>query len=228
MTPKETIEQDGRLLVEDVLLRSQFAKTEMCKLEAMSDNPAMMFVVVESNETNPEHDTCVEYQKEIGLSQPYHVAMVPLIHKDDVVDCIEDVVKAMPIAKFDFIILAVEGYTRSMSNDDEGRNTMTNMERGDLEKEFRENPFTDVGEAHIITAINWEADRLWHAVAPYKYDDRGVPQFSEPMCDSMELTDDSDYGRIPDTLGAICKYMQMALRTSEYHDLLARARKEGR
>lgn len=228
MNTKETIERDGQILVEDVILRSQFAKKEMCKLEPMSDNPAIMLVAVESNESNPEHDTCVEFQQEVGLSKPYHLAMIPLIHKEDVVDCIEDVVKAMPIAKFDFIILAVEGYTRAFTNADEGREKVKEMMRGDLQKEFQENPFTDVSEAHVITAINWGAEKLWHSVAPYKYDDHGVPQFSEPKAEVCEITEDSDMGRIPDTLIAICQYMEMAVRTSEYQDLLSRARKEGK
>jgi hypothetical protein len=225
---KEAIERDGQILVEDVIIRSQFAKIEMCKSEPMSDNPAIMLIAVESNETNPEHDTCVEFQQEVGLSKPYHLAMIPLIHKEDVVDCIEDVVKAMPIAKFDFIILAVEGYTRSFTDPEEGRANMKNMNRGDLQKEFQENPFTDVCEAHVITAINWGADKLWHSVAPYKYDDQGIPQFSEPKAEVCELKEDSEFGRIPDTLIAICQYMEMALRTSEYQDLLARARKDGK
>lgn len=227
MNTKEATERDAKILIEDTVMRSQYAKTEMCKMEPMSDNPAMMLIAVESDETNPEHDSCVEFQQENGLSKPYHIAMIPLVHKEDVVDCIDDVVRAMPIAKFDFIILAVEGYTRKFESD-ESREQAMNMEKGALEKEFRENPFTDVREAHVITAINWEGDTLWHTVTPYTYDDSGVPVWSETQADVNELTDDSDFGRIPNTLMAVVKFMRISLATSEYSDLLRKAKKEGR
>lgn len=221
MTNFETIQKDGQILVEDTLKRSFFAKKKMCEREAMTDIPAVMLLVAESNETNPDHDVCLEYQKEVGLTKPYHVAMVPLLHKEDVVDSIEDVVRAMPIMKFDFIVIAVEGYAKGSGNQNPNE-----YQRGSMEEEFRSDPFTDVREAIIVTAIDWDASQLFSTLSTYTYDDHGVPQFAEPESFVQELSEGAELGRIADTLQTICKYMSIALRTAEFHELLTQARTE--
>lgn len=198
----------------------------MCKEQPMTDNPPIMLFVVESDETNPQHDVCVEFQHEVGLSKPYHVAMVPLIHKEDVVDCIDDVVKAMPIGKFDFIILAVEGYARSLADDKNRDDFVRDFQRGDLEKDFSENPFSDVREGIVVTAMDWNAENLFSAVSTYTYDDFGVPQFSDVEANISAIDESSDNGRIPDTLMAICRYMNLAIGISKFHDLLTKKRDE--
>lgn len=212
MTNHDTITKDGKALVKDTLERSIYAKKELCKEEPMTDNPGILFFVAESNETNPEHEACLEYQAELGLDKPYHVAMVPLIHKEDVVDCLEDIVRAMPVTKFDYLIIAVEGYSRSQESPE--------YERGSMEEEFRTNPFTDVREGIIITAIDWSATTLFSNIATYTYDDVGVPQFDEPMELAQKVTEESEMGRIPDTLISICRYMDLAFRATKFHELL--------
>lgn len=230
VTEQETIQQDGRILVEDTLIRSVYAKTEMCKTSPMTDNPALLLIAVESDETNPAHDVCVEFQREVGLSKPYHVAMIPLVHKDDVAECLDDVVRSMPIARFDFMVLAVESYVKSMAKEDDAPSRITNFERGQLEQEFRDNPFTDVREAIAITAIDFGATTLFTAISPYVYDDKGVPMFSEEdtTADQHEMKDgEESNGRIPDMLIAICRYMQTAIMMDGFGGLMNDARKKG-
>jgi hypothetical protein len=225
MPKNQTVEMDGKILVEDTVIRSLYAKTEMCKLEPMSDIPSLMVIAVESNESNPEHDSCVEFQKEHGLSKPYHMALIPLIHRDDVVECIEDLVKAIPPAKFDFVILAVEGFIQAIDKD---KLAKTETKRGDLQKEFMENPFTNVMESLIVTAMDWNTSVMFNTSTVFKYDDFGVPQFNETDCVTVDIEDEGELpemGRIPETLANFIKFMNLAVVADTMSNLMSDGRK---
>jgi hypothetical protein len=222
----EVIDHDIKALMEDLLLRAIYAKTEMCKEEPMQDSPPLLLVAIESNDTNPDHESCVEFQEEQSLSKPYHIALVPLIHKEDVYEAYEDVVKSLPISPFDFLILLVEGYTKSdvdMNHADH--------ERGALEKDYKENPFSDVREGIMLCGVDWKGTGIWNVASLYRYNDNGVPVFDdEPMCTRMEIDAETEsLGRMPETLVATVAYMQLATRTLAYKDILDKApkRKKG-
>ncbi len=226
-TPKEVVDNDIKTVMEDLLNRAIFAKTEMCKDEPMSDNPPLFLVAVESNDTNPDHDSCVEYQQEFSLSKPYHLAMIPLIHKEDIYDAYEDVVKSLPIRPFEFLVIAVEGYAKlEMTPED-----FANHDRGAFEKEYKENPFSTVREGLILTAVDWNASAVWSITRLYRYDDHGIPVFDEePSCQTCEVNPDEEgNGRLPDALLATVGYMQLATKTLAYKEILDRApkRKKG-
>lgn len=51
-------------------------------------------------------------------------------------------------------------------------------EPGDLEKDYKQNPLSDVVEGFIISTITWQGDTLTQ-FTPYKYDDKGRPVFEE-------------------------------------------------
>lgn len=226
MALNEVVDNDMKSIMEDLLNRAVYAKTEMCKDEPMSDNPPLFLVAVESDETNPDHDECVNYQRENNLSKPYHIAMVPLIHKEDIYDAYEDVVKALPIRKFDFLVLCVEGYGKPSMTEEE----VEAHDRGDLEKDYKENPFSEVREGLILTAVDWDGSAIWNTMSLYRYDDQGVPVFDEPMATVTELTEDTEsYGRMPDTLLATVGYMHLATKTLAYKNILDQApkRKKG-
>ena len=226
-TPNEVVDNDIKTVMEDLLNRAIFAKTEMCKDEPMSDNPPLFLVAVESNDTNPDHDACVDYQQEFSLSKPYHLAMIPLIHKEDIYDAYEDVVKALPIRPFEFLVIAVEGYAKSEMTPEE----LANHDRGAFEKDYKENPFSTVREGLMLTAVDWNASAVWSISALYRYDDHGIPVFDEePMCHTCEVnTDDEGNGRLPDALLATVGYMKLATKTLAYKDMLDKApkRKKG-
>lgn len=226
MALNEVVDNDMKSIMEDLLTRAVYAKTEMCKDEPMSDNPPLFLVAVESDETNPDHDECVNYQHENNLSKPYHIAMVPLIHKEDIYDAYEDVVKALPIRKFDFLVLCVEGYGRENMTKEQAES----HDRGDLEKDYKENPFSEVREGLILTAVDWDGSAIWNTMALYRYDDHGVPMFDEPMATVTELAEDTEsYGRMPDALLATVGYMHLATKTLAYKNILDQApkRKKG-
>lgn len=217
------INDDIKAIMEDTLIRTQFAKAEMCKDEPMTDSPPMLFIGVESDETNPAHDECVDFQREHNLSKPYHIALVPLIHRDDMFDAYDDVIRALPIRKFEFILLAVEGYGKfgdaEMPED---------YERGQMEEDYKNNPFSDVREALVLTAVDWDTTGLWNVITTYRYDDFGGPTYDEPMCSVEEMPEEpSSMGRIASLLSASCQYMKLAMATAKYNDLLQRAPKKG-
>lgn len=225
---REVIDHDIKAVMEDLLLRAQFAKTEMCKDDPMTDNPPVVLIAVESDDTNPDHDVCVEFQQEKGLSKPLHIAMLPLIHKEDVYDCYEDVVKALPIRPFEFIVLALEGYGHYA--DEEGMD-LTNYQRGAMEEDYKNNPFSTVREGLILTAVDYNATALWSVMSTYRYDDHGVPMYDEPKASVNEINKDDEegYGRLGDALISTATYMNLAVKTLAYNDLLRKAtdKKEG-
>lgn len=225
--PNEVIDNDIKAVMEDLLMRAIHAKTELCKDEPMQDSPPLFFVAVESNEGNPDHDLCVDYQQEFSLSKPYHLAMVPLIHKEDIYEAFEDVVKSLPIRPFDFIVMLVEGYAKAEMTEEE----VANHDRGAFEKDYKENPFSQVREGIMLTAVDWNATSVWSIASLYRYDDHGVPMFDEePMCTtSMVDTEQDSMGRMPDALLATVGYMHLATKTLAYKDLLDKApkRKKG-
>lgn len=229
MSDKETIAKDGKILVQDTVIRATYAKTEMCKMEGITDCPPLMLIAVESDETNPDHEACVEFQNENGLAKPYHTALIPLVHKEDVVDCIEDIVKNMPKAPFAFMLICAEGYIKSVDKGSE-----VQIGKGDLQKDFTENVFTDVQEAVIVTAIDYEGTTLMSMVCPYKYDDFGVPMFDSVGQGEITTIDEPDrigeMGRIPDVLLNSVRFMQMAVIAEAMNELMSKARKkdEGR
>lgn len=224
----EVVDHDIKEIMEDLLARAMFAKTEMCKDEPMTDNPPICLIVVESDDTNPEHDECVEYQNDHDLAVPMHLAMLPLIHKEDVLDAYEDVVKALPTTRaFEFVCLVVEGYGEFadkaetiVKNDD--------YERGHLEQDYKNNPFSTVREAVIVTAVDWNGTHLWNVISTYRYDDHGVPMFDEPIASVSEVSEDNEdgYGRLGDALVSTSQYMRLALATQNINTLFQQGKKK--
>jgi hypothetical protein len=222
----EVLDNDIKTVMEDLLNRAVFAKTEMCKDNPMSDSPPLFLVAVESNDSNPDHDACLDYQQEFSLSKPYHLAMIPLIHKEDIYDAYEDVVKSLPIRPFEFIVMLVEGYAKEDMTEEEAKN----HDRGDFEKDYKENPFSTVREGIVMTAVDWNATGIWNIASLYRYDDNGVPVFDdEPNCTTTPVDVDSDsHGRMPDALLATVGYMQLATKTLAYKEMLDKAPRKGK
>ncbi len=220
----ETLIEDMKALISDVMARSMYAKTEMCKDEAMTDNPPMLFVGYESDETNPEHDACMEAKDELGLAKPYQMLMVPLIHKADPFEAYQDVIKQLPIEKFDFIVLVLEGYLR------ENTELATLLESRSLEKDYKENPFTDVREGLIVTAVDWSNTTLLSMTNTYRYDDNGLPMYDENDCKEMDINpndEERNLGRFGEALVQTVQYMHLAVKSLAYRNLLSNMPKNG-
>jgi hypothetical protein len=219
------LDDDITKILTDLLHRSVYAKTEMCKEEPMSDNPPLFLVAFESVEENEEeHEACLINQQELSLSKPYQVAMVPLIHKEDMYDAYDDVVRSLPIRKFEFIAVVVEGYGKDLSEETD-QSEVKKMNKGDLEKEYKENPFTDVREGLMMSAVDWGMTGVWGVANMYRYNDTGVPTFDEPFFTSYPYDDNDEYGRLVDVMVATAQYMNIATQTLKYTDILKKAPK---
>ena len=217
---------DMQLMCEEFMHRAKFAKTEMCKDDAMSDNPAILLVgTVSTPDDNSDHDGAISFQQEYNTSKPYRVALIPLMHRDDVVDCIEDIVKHLKPQKFSFIALAAEGYFREARKDEDF--FPENYSKGDMETEYKENPFTDIREALIVTAIDWECQHLYSCHLPYRYDDNGVPVYDEQVSAFTPLhgveymkqnMEEIELGRIPTVLASFVLFMHLATEATKFTD----------
>jgi hypothetical protein len=170
--------KDIQIMCEEFMHRSEYAKTEMCKEEAMSDNPPMLLIGFVSDpleDDEESHESALEFQNEFETSKAYKMMMIPLIHRDDVGECVRDVMKFLDPMSFSFVAFAAEGYV-SPELDETAKDS---YKRGDMEKEFKENPFTVVKEAMMINIIDWNCENMFTLVKPYSYDDFGVPVFGE-------------------------------------------------
>jgi hypothetical protein len=196
-------------VLEDALERAMYAKTEMCKEEPMSDNPPMLLVGY--NKENVEEKTRLTIGDDDDSEM--QIGMVPLIHKDDVRECLVDAIGAIPTQKFEFLILAVEGYKDEMSEDlPEG------WSRGDLAKDFKENPFTTVREGVIVSGVDWEHKYAINGACTYSYDDKGVPQFGEPSWSQVEISEET--GMMTFIMASACEFMKKKIITESFHALL--------
>lgn len=207
---KETIQKDAEILMRDFMERAQHAKTEMCRAEAMSDNPAVFIAVFEPNQDDFEGnwESLVEGCKEMGLSRTLQCGMIPLIHKQDPAECLSDVIGSFPIDKFEFGFLTVEGYAET---DTEGK-SFSDYERGDMAKDFAENPFTTITETLVVHGYDWNLTSRFVHACHYKYDDRGLPVFGESVLESQEVSDDDTRGRIDDLLFQGIKFLHLNLK----------------
>ena len=178
--------KDVQIMCDEFMHRSEYAKTEMCKEDAMSDNPPMLLIGFVSDPLEDEeesHASALEFQNEFETSKAYKMMMIPLIHKDDVGDCLRDVMKFLEPQPFSFVALAAEGYVNSDMDDSE----KDAYERGDMQKDFNENPFTKVKEALMINVIDWNCENMVTLVKDFTYDDFGVPVFGEEKARVTDL-----------------------------------------
>lgn len=227
----EVIQEDVEKILRDVMSRLMYAKTEMCKEHPMSDNPPLFLAgkVNEPEEGHEEEDEAAnEYQSSIGLEQAYDVAMLPLIHREDVIEAYTDAVKQLPIVPISFVLLGAEGYGRIDENGNPLELTQENYEHGDLQKEFSENPFSSVREVLIVTGVDWNQETLYSGTCAYTYNDRGVPQFGKPMFVKSTMTSEEsveNHGRVAKALWGTMTYLKLSMTAQQFSNLLGKAPK---
>ena len=199
-------------VLEDAMERSIYAKTEMCKEEPMSDNPPMLFVAYDQK--NVKESTRLTITADDGETE-MQIGMVPLLHNPDVRECLVDAIGAIPTQKFEFLILAVEGYQDSIA---EKGKMPEGWERGDLGKDFAENPFTTVKEGVIVSGVDWEHKYAINGACTYSYDDKGVPKFDEVNWSQIEITEET--GMMTFIMASACEFMKKKIITESFHALL--------
>jgi hypothetical protein len=225
------VQDDIRKILEDVMKRHKFAKREMCKESPMTDNPPVLMIgrTNRDNENDSRDETTESaeaYQHKLGLTRAYDVAMLPLIHKEDVFECYTDAVKMLPICEIDFILLAVEGYMRIGENGNPliGKDDKEpEYEHGDMAKDFAENPFTNVREGLVVSGVDWNEDTIYMSACSYTYDDNGVPIYGETSSDVVTLNDENKEmaeARFTNAMLGTMKYLKLAMKAQSFHDLL--------
>lgn len=220
----DAIKKDGELLIMEAMIRAKFAKTSMCEDAPMTDAPPMLIISQKVSETdeNGNYDELSETAFAEGYSTPYVSGMIPLIHQEDVADAMSDVLKALPQmeVKPSFMFLLAEGYVRVGTKVSIG----SDYKRGDMEREYRENPFTDVREAITIMGVDAGRNFTFHRVAPYVYGDSGMPDFSLDVENngspsSSKLETGQTHGRLGDLLIAGITFLNQASEVMKFHNL---------
>lgn len=83
----------------------------------------------------------------------------------------------------EFVMIMVEGYAGA------NRDARTHK-KGEMEKDFKENPCSDVMEVITIQAVDIRTGNQITGIVSYKYDDTGRPEFGTPSvnpCDGEAL-----------------------------------------
>ena len=223
---KTTIRKDAEILMRDFMERAQHAKQEMCRSEAMTDNPSMFIVVFEpkQDEFEGDFDSLVSECEKMGLSRTLQCGIIPLIHKDDPADCLTDVISSFPLDKFEFGFLVVEGYAETNTD---GKN-FSDYERGDMAKDFSENPFTTITETLVIHGYDWNLTSRFTHACHYKYDDKGVPVFTEVCMDADEVSEDDERGRIDELLYRGIQFLHLNSKATDILKHWRKPKDEGR
>lgn len=121
------------------------------------------------------------------------------------------------LRKFRWIMLIVEGYAKRLDTGEgnadakkyQDLSEYADYQRGQLEKEFHENPLSGVEEGLIGCAFSWSGESAG-ATQFYKCGDDGSPIYDEEMViTSHEKHDEGQGGRIPEIFSSFIKYCQM-------------------
>ena len=87
--------------------------------------------------------------------------------------------------EFDTVSIVVDSYVRLKKLD-----SLTGYQRGDLEKEYKNNPDTPVSEALTVATYGYDGSSAGKCVK-YVYNDNGLPEFT--MIDEGEATIRSEF-----------------------------------
>lgn len=117
------------------------------------------------------------------------------------------------LAKFHFLMFFVEGFARRVEKPNGEKSIKdlcedTNYERGSLEKDFHENPASNVAEGLIITAYSWTGEGA-SGTQFYKYGDNGLPVYEEEAEFSTYEKGNEQQGNVPDVFHKFVKYCQL-------------------
>lgn len=78
--------------------------------------------------------------------------------------------------RWEWLAYIVEGYAKRNPDENEAKN----HERGTYERDFKNNPSSDVSEGIIITIFTWEGESVCRTQL-YHYGDDGLPVWSESI-----------------------------------------------
>lgn len=90
--------------------------------------------------------------------------------------------KVMDHGTPEFVMLVLEGYASLKGAED--------YERGRMERDFKENPDSEVREVITLQAVEIKTGRQLTAIVPFRYGDDGLPEFEDAKvgpCDGQAL-----------------------------------------
>lgn len=196
MDKTDRIRNDARLITDEIMGRVKRAKSAQCEQTPMTDAPPMLFIAFGIDESDPNYEAASTYCSELGLSHTVNIGFTPLFHEGDPTDSLRSAIKQLAgTMKVDFLYFVAEGYMKPMDKDE-----FQSHERGSLEKDFSENPFSEVREGIVVTGVDWDLTAVWSSTVTYRYDDFGVPTYDETQHDEMLIDDkfiSDETGRIP-------------------------------
>lgn len=188
--------QDIVMLAKEFLYRTMMAKIEMCKDEPMSDAPPIVLITYETDDKDSDSSG--------------RIGVAPLISESgDVYDALVEVVNNLEIKPFQSIAVILEGYLKGLS-DDEVEN---GIEKGELECDFKNNPFSDVKETVVVSVKDWDSPFHINCVITYTYDDKGLPVYGNPVWGEHELSE-SD-AKMPEVLHKIVDFMKYRINADK-------------
>ena len=84
------------------------------------------------------------------------------------------------LSEFDTVSVVVDSYVRVKKD-------VTGYQRGDLEREYKNNPDTDVAEALTVATYGYHGESAGRCVK-YVYNDKGLPEFTDLTGDTSAIT----------------------------------------
>ena len=187
-------DQDIVNLAKSFLYRTMMAKTELCRDSPMSDAPPIFLVSYRNNDDDDSLTT----------------GIAPLTgSSDSVYDALVEVVNHLEIKPFHSVTVILEGYVQTLSDDEK----TNGVEKGFLENDFKNNPFSTVKESVVICVKDWDSPYHINCVITYTYDDAGLPVYDEPVWSENKSNESGD--RMPEVLGMIVNFIKYRLDTDE-------------
>lgn len=98
--------------------------------------------------------------------------------------------------KWQWLAYIVEGYLNDASSEDE----LENHERGDYERDYKNNPASTVKEGIIVSLFTWEGESACTTIV-YHYGDDGMPVWENTI-----EGDESPQGLVPEIFGQFRAY----------------------
>lgn len=118
-----------------------------------------------------------------------------------------DAVHHRGVRRFESVSFVTDVYFRSVPLEKVKRSDL-GYQRGDLAKEFADNPFTDIVEALCVFSMSWSGESRV-TVLEYKLDDNGLPLFVESH-DSDSDTVSQIGGRVLQVLSSFITFCKLS------------------
>lgn len=140
-------------------------KTEVCRVTGCTDIPYTALYV--SKDPNLKLFLGLDDDRSIDGEGTMMVG-VPIFVKDPY--DVDTLIKMLPPFSLTAMAVVCEGYSKPQEN-------LADYRRGDMQKEYESNPFTNVRPGIVLVSAEIETLKIGMSMITYKYDDRGIPKY---------------------------------------------------